>query len=565
MPIRALRDGAARIGSGDLSQRISIKTGDELEALGNQFNSMAAQLQESYATLERKVEERTHQLELANLAKSRFLAAASHDLRQPLHALGPVRRAAAPRMNADEAPPDRRAHRCGRRRHERAVQRTARHFEARCRRAGPEHHRISGGASARQDRGDVRRRGAREAIVVARRSEQRLGAQRLHPARADPAQSRLQRGALHVARAAWSSAAAGGASSCASKCGTPASEFRRTSARSSSANSIGSAMRSGDQNAGLGLGLAIVDRLCRLLDHSIELTSTVGRGSRFTVAVPLVRGTGHALNQPRPAPGRARCIERQARRRHRRRPAGAGRDGRAAPELGLPCGQRRLRSTAALASLAGQRPAARPDHFRLSSSPTGRPASRRSSELRGEFGAPISAFLISGDTNPEPLREARASGYHLLHKPVDPMTLRAMLSRMLKDKALVSVTSRHFQENRSARFRNCAATTAAPSTPRDLILLSQDSSPAWPQAVECPAEISKFQSLSAIARTWPVIAPGRQADLSRAHSAPNWWPQTAGVRAFARNAGRGGRHANHPEPVQHFRERAVSVGAEAAR
>src|SRR6266849_4831700 len=87
-PIRALRDGAARIGSGDLAQRITIKAGDELEALGNQFNSMAARLQESYATLERKVEERTHQLELANLAKSRFLAAASHDLRQPLHALG---------------------------------------------------------------------------------------------------------------------------------------------------------------------------------------------------------------------------------------------------------------------------------------------------------------------------------------------------------------------------------------------------------------------------------------------------------------------------------------------
>ena len=88
IPIQTLQAGAARIGRGDLGQRISIKTGDELETLGDQFNSMAAQLQDSYATLEHKVEERTHQLELANLAKSRFLAAASHDLRQPLHALG---------------------------------------------------------------------------------------------------------------------------------------------------------------------------------------------------------------------------------------------------------------------------------------------------------------------------------------------------------------------------------------------------------------------------------------------------------------------------------------------
>src|SRR4029077_16429416 len=81
-PIHALRTSAARIGSGDLGHRISIKTGDELEALGDQFNAMAAQLQESHATLEHKVEERTHQLEIANLAKSRFIAAASHDLRQ---------------------------------------------------------------------------------------------------------------------------------------------------------------------------------------------------------------------------------------------------------------------------------------------------------------------------------------------------------------------------------------------------------------------------------------------------------------------------------------------------
>jgi signal transduction histidine kinase len=62
IPIRALRDGAVRIGRGDLDQRISIKTGDELEALGDQFNSMAAQLQDSYATLERKVEDRTREL-----------------------------------------------------------------------------------------------------------------------------------------------------------------------------------------------------------------------------------------------------------------------------------------------------------------------------------------------------------------------------------------------------------------------------------------------------------------------------------------------------------------------
>jgi signal transduction histidine kinase len=61
-PIQALRAGAARIGSGDLGQRISVKTGDELEALADQFNDMAGRLQESYADLEQKVEIRTHEL-----------------------------------------------------------------------------------------------------------------------------------------------------------------------------------------------------------------------------------------------------------------------------------------------------------------------------------------------------------------------------------------------------------------------------------------------------------------------------------------------------------------------
>jgi signal transduction histidine kinase len=61
-PIQALRAGAERIGSGDFAQRISIKTGDELEGLADQFNDMGARLQESYADLENKVESRTAEL-----------------------------------------------------------------------------------------------------------------------------------------------------------------------------------------------------------------------------------------------------------------------------------------------------------------------------------------------------------------------------------------------------------------------------------------------------------------------------------------------------------------------
>jgi GAF domain-containing protein/sensor histidine kinase YesM len=61
-PIQALRTGAARLGRGELGERIAIKTGDELESLADQFNEMAGRLQESYANLEQKVEDRTHEL-----------------------------------------------------------------------------------------------------------------------------------------------------------------------------------------------------------------------------------------------------------------------------------------------------------------------------------------------------------------------------------------------------------------------------------------------------------------------------------------------------------------------
>ena len=93
-PIRALRDGAARIGAGDFGHRMDVHTGDELESLGKEFNQMTTRLQESYTHLEEKVKARTRelsdafqQLEIANKHKSEFLANMSHELRTPLNAI----------------------------------------------------------------------------------------------------------------------------------------------------------------------------------------------------------------------------------------------------------------------------------------------------------------------------------------------------------------------------------------------------------------------------------------------------------------------------------------------
>lgn len=87
-PIQLLTERVTQIGEGRFEQRVDVATGDELQALADQFNRMAEKLQESYSGLEQKIAERTCELAAANKAKSRFLAVASHDLRQPMHALG---------------------------------------------------------------------------------------------------------------------------------------------------------------------------------------------------------------------------------------------------------------------------------------------------------------------------------------------------------------------------------------------------------------------------------------------------------------------------------------------
>jgi signal transduction histidine kinase len=93
-PLRRLGGAIERIGSGDFGARVPPEGGDDMRQLADGVNRMAERLGASRTELERRVDEATAELvqkkreaELANEAKSRFLAAASHDLRQPMHAL----------------------------------------------------------------------------------------------------------------------------------------------------------------------------------------------------------------------------------------------------------------------------------------------------------------------------------------------------------------------------------------------------------------------------------------------------------------------------------------------
>jgi len=433
VPIRALHYGAARIGSGDLIQRISIKTGDELEALGNQFNSMAAQLQESYATLEGKVEERTRQLELANRAKSRFLATASHDLRQPLHALGLFVAQLHGRTGAD----DRRRIVAG---IEAALSAMNELFNALL-----DISKLDSGmlapnltefpvahllkriettfAGVARERGltlDIVGNSAwvRSDFILLERIMLNLvsNAIRYTSTRGVLVGCRKRGDNLRIE--VWDTGS-----------GIPEdqhqnifSEFYRLEKSER------------DQGGGLGLGLAIVDRLCRLLNHPVDLKSVPRKGSCFAITVPLVRAQAEAVKPQSSA--RARLV---------------------APDSKLVVvidddplvleGMGGLIRSWGCRVVTGNTDSAVLDVLARYDEPpnviisdyhlrNGKTGIEVIAHLREALTAPIPAFLMSGDTNPGPQREAQTNGYALLHKPIDPATLRATLTQVLKKQAM---------------------------------------------------------------------------------------------------------------------------------
>lgn len=180
-----------------------------------------------------------------------------------------------------------------------------------------------------------------------------------------------------------------------------------------------------DRTKGLGLGLAIVDRVAKLLGHAIEVESVPGQGSRFSVRVPLRDAGQVAVEDHLPTDSmlndlnglRVLVVDDEI----------SIREGMQVLLEQWGCSVMLAGSeeeAVAVVRAAGVPPQALIADYRLRADHTGVQVIER---LQNELALHIPALIISGDTAPERLREVRASGYQLLHKPVQPAMLRSFL------------------------------------------------------------------------------------------------------------------------------------------
>ena len=177
---------------------------------------------------------------------------------------------------------------------------------------------------------------------------------------------------------------------------------------------------------GVGLGLSIVERIGRVLDCEVTLKSAVGHGSRFSVEVPrAVTPIGRPALHPaaKVAPGKLAgtcvlCIDNEPSILTGMETLLGGWGCRVITALDL---------KAALTAVEALR--AEPDGLLVDYHLDGGDGLAAIAELRRRFRAELPAILITADRSVDVREKARAAGVHLLNKPIKPASLRVLVTQ----------------------------------------------------------------------------------------------------------------------------------------
>ena len=440
-PISSVSKLIERIGHGDFSARNDILPSDPLRNLQIVLNQTAERLASSREDLEQRItwatealREKKEEAENATLSKSRFLAAASHDLRQPTHALGMfvARLAQLP--------------------HDSQTSGLIKNLEA--------------SVLAMQDLLDalldISRLDAHavpvqlssfpiEDVLEKLRASFALVAQekklRFH-VRSSPVWVRSDAGLLYrvlmnlVSNALKYTQTGGVVVGCRLTSGGQNIRLEVWDSGQGIAPEhhqaifteffqVGNAER--NRSRGLGLGLNIVHRTLNLLDYSLNLCSHLGQGSRFAFDLPCA--------MPGPSLGMVRQVDQTPPQEFEGCQVLLVEDdvlALAAVESLLASWGCKVRCAEGLAeALAQLQGGWVPDliisDYRL---PDGANGFETISQVRDLAGEAIAACLMSGDMNQELNLASKAAQLTLLHKPVRPAKLRSLIRNLLKDAAL---------------------------------------------------------------------------------------------------------------------------------
>ena len=178
---------------------------------------------------------------------------------------------------------------------------------------------------------------------------------------------------------------------------------------------------------GMGLGLAIVQRMARALGHEIRVQSELGRGSVFSVAVPIARTQAVVAStpaMPRPAArldeARVLCVDNEPNIL----------EGMARLLEGWSCQVLTATDTASALALleeADEPPDLLLADFHLDGSDTGL---KTIEAVRARWGD-VPAVVITADYGEQARERVRNAGFAIMRKPVKPAALRAIMSQLL--------------------------------------------------------------------------------------------------------------------------------------